>query len=187
MTFREDTKLGRVASTSWTEVDQRIKKQKPDSASENACREKEGKLCNHKRREVRSGVVESSGHHIWGRDPCDVHRCWRHHAKALRSSAMAFWITSVGLRSLCPGLWGCWALISMTKTGCHELVGTCQPTWLFPLPLGDGSPLVKHVWELQSGFPLVTMRRNGNFEGVTQIILKQEPKLGQTNHASEVF
>lgn len=72
----------------------------------------------------------------------------------------------------------------MMKRGCHEFVGTCQPTWLFPKALGDGSP---HVSELQLGLPLVIMKRNGNFEGVTQIILKQECKLGQTNHASEVF
>lgn len=73
------------------------------------------------------------------------------------------------------------------ERGCHELLGTCQPTWLFPMPLGDGNSPVKCVWELQLGLPLVTMKRNGNFEGVTQIILKQKPKLGQTNHASEVF
>lgn len=43
------------------------------------------------------------------------------------------------------------------------------------------------IGEHHPGLPLVRMKRNGNLEGVIQIVLKQEPKLGQTNHASEVF
>lgn len=72
--------------------------------------------------------------------------------------------------------WACGPLLThMDAPGAIGRWGLLRPSMHVP------------IREHHPGLPLVTMKRNGNFECVFHIILKQEPKLGQTNHASAVF